>query len=421
MWQMLKDTFSEWTEDKVPRLSAALAFYTMLSLAPLLIILAKIISFVMNVVANKKGGQDVVTNYITSVSSPQTAEAITQIFKQDAAQPSRGMLASIISLIILLISASGVFGELQTSMNEIFDVKPRPNRGIMATIKDRFFSMTLVLGVAFLLLVSLIVSTVLSSVSHKLMPSQSIIWQIVNFLVSISIITVLFALIFKYLPDVNVAWKPVWVGAITTGILFTIGKWGLGLYLSKASTVSAYGAMGSLVALLLWVYYSSQIVFFGAEQTQVYAKSIGVEITPSRSAIPIEESDDKEKGKGKGEGATEQPWYPAVPARRELAVAPSYAAASGSNGGGGAGSKLLMLAAGVAVGKFILGGGGGKGGKKVKVAAMVEPGFVTRRKHYENKEYVLRFRAPKFVARAADSVQRGYERVKNRISEYIEK
>jgi len=385
MWQMLKDTFSEWTQDKVPRLSAALAFYTMLSLAPLLIILAKIISFVMNVVANKQGGQDVVTNYITSVSSPQTAEAIGQIFKQDAAQPSRGMVASIISLVILLISASGVFGELQTSMNEIFDVKPRPNRGFMATIKDRFFSMTLVLGVAFLLLVSLIVSTVLSSVGHKLMPSQSIIWQIVNFVVSIAIITVLFALIFKYLPDVKVAWKPVWVGAIVTAILFTIGKWGLGLYLGKASTVSAYGMMGSLVALLLWVYYSSQIVFFGAELTQVYARSVGEEITPSRNAIPIEESDDKEKGKGKGkaEAGGEQQWYPAVPVRRELAIGPEYATAGEQNGGGGgAGSKLLLLAAGVAVGKFLLGGGGGKGGRKVKVGAIVEPGYVTRRKHY---------------------------------------
>jgi hypothetical protein len=308
-------------------------------------------------------------------------------------------------------------------MNEIFDVKPRPNRGFMATIKDRFFSMTLVLGVAFLLLVSLIVSTVLSSISHKLMPSQSIIWQIVNFVVSIAIITTLFALIFKYLPDVNVAWKPVWVGAIATGILFTIGKWGLGLYLGKASTVSAYGAMGSLVALLLWVYYSSQIVFFGAELTQVYAKSIGEEITPKRNAIPIEESDDKDKGRGKGksEAEAEEPWYPAVPARRELAVAPSYATASSSDGGGNAGSKLLMLAAGVAVGKFLLGGGGGKGGKKLAVGTLVEPGYVTRRKHFENKEYVLRFRPPKLFARAADSVQRGYKTVKNRISEYIEK
>jgi len=214
--------------------------------------------------------------------------------------------------------------------------------------------------------------------------------------------------------------QPVWVGAITTGILFTIGKWGLGLYLGKASTVSAYGMMGSLVALLLWVYYSSQIVFFGAELTQVYAKSIGVEITPSRNAIPIEESDDKQKGKGKAEAETEQPWYPAVPARRELAVAPAYAAASAGNGGGG-GSKLLMLAAGLAVGKFLLGGGGSKGGKKLAVATLVEPGYVTRRKHYENKEYVLKFRPPKFVARAADTVQRGYKTVKNRISEYIEK
>ncbi len=417
MLQTIKESGREFSEDKVPRLSAALAFYTMLSLAPLLIILLKIVSFFMR---NKDGAQKAVTGYVTSVSSPQTAEAIAEIFKQDAAQPSRGTLATIVSLIILLLSASGVFGELQTSMNEIFDVKPRPNRGIMGMIKDRFFSMTLVLGVAFLLLVSLVVSAVLAGISHKLMPGASFLWQAVTFIVDIAIITTLIALIFKYLPDVRVAWKPVWVGAAITAVLFTIGKFGLGWYLGKGSTVSAYGAMGSLVALLLWVYYSSMIVFFGAELTQVYARQHGFEIIPKANAMPMDEEAGKTAADAKGE-LKEEPWYPAVPVRRELAVAPSYATASGNGGGGGGtGSKILMLAAGVAVGKFLL-GGGSKSGKKLAIGRIVEPGYVTRRHLYENKEYVLRVKPPLFLRRAADAVHRGYEKAKNRISEFVER
>jgi hypothetical protein len=303
-------------------------------------------------------------------------------------------------------------------MNEVWELQPRPDRGFMATIKDRFFSMTLVIGTAFLLLVSLVVSTVLSTMSKHLMPSQSFIWQAINFLVSLGVITCLFALIFKYLPDAVVRWKYVWIGAVVTGVLFTIGKWGLGIYLTKGTTASVFGAMGSLVALLIWVYYSSQIFFFGGELIQVYAAREGHPIRPDEKAMLINEA---KAAEAKGEEKPQETWYPAVPARRELAVAPAYASASTGNGGGGAGSKLLMLAAGVAVGKFLLGGGENKGGKKIAVGTIVEPGFVTRRKHFENKEYVLRFRPPKFVARAADQVQRGYKTVKNRISEYIEK
>jgi len=412
MWQTIKDTFKEWTEDKVPRLSAALAFYTMLSLAPLLIIIFKVVSFFMR----GKNTTQQIEGYLSSVSSPQAADTFKQILEKGQ-QPNTGLIATLVSLVILLLSASGVFGELQTSMNEVWEIAPRPNRGIMATIKDRFFSMTLVLGVAFLLLVSLVISAVLTSVGHKMMPATSVISKILEIVVSIGVITCLFALIFKYLPDAVVRWKYVWIGAVVTSVLFTIGKWGLGIYLSKGTTASVFGAMGSLVALLIWVYYSSQIFFFGAELIQVYAAREGHPIRPNERAMHIDEAKSAE---GKTQEKPQETWYPAVPARRELAVAPNYATASTGNGGGGAGSKLLMLAAGVAVGKFLL-GSSDKGGKKVKVAAMVEPGFVTRRKHFENREYVLRFRPPKLVARAADKVQRGYKEMRHRISEYIEK
>jgi membrane protein len=413
MWETIKETFHEWTEDKVPRLSAALAFYTMLSIAPLLIIITKILA----VFLDKKGLNDKVEGYLTNVSSPEAAKTFHEILSQGG-QQGQGAVATAISIVILLFSASGVFGELQTSMNEVWEITPRPNRGILATIKERFFSMTLVLGVAFLLLVSLVVSSVLSGLSHTMMPSTSIISKIVEFVVSIGVITCLFALLYKYLPDAEVQWKYVWIGAVVSSVLFTIGKWGLGIYFAKGSTASAFGAMGSLVALLIWVYYSSQIFFFGAELIQVYAQREGHPIRPNENAMRLEEAG-AAQGKDKPQ-KPEETWYPAVPARRELAVAPAYATASNGNGGGGTGSKLIMLAAGLAVGKFILGGGGGKGGKKLAVGTLVEPGYVTRRKHYENKEYVLRFRPPRLVARAAEGVQRGYERVKNRISEYIE-
>src|ERR1041385_2084470 len=152
MWQTLKDTFHDWTEDKVPRLSAALAFYTMLSLAPLLIIIFKVVSFFMR----GKNTTQQIESYLSGISSPQAAATFKEILEKGQ-QPHTGVLATIVSLVILLLSASGVFGELQTSMNEVWEIAPRPNRGIMATIKERFFSMTLVLGVAFLLLVSLVV------------------------------------------------------------------------------------------------------------------------------------------------------------------------------------------------------------------------------------------------------------------------
>jgi len=350
------------------------------------------------------------------MSSPQTAETINQIFQKQSEQPQTGNLATLISLVILVVSASGVFGELQTSMNEVWELQPRPDRGFLATIKDRFFSMTLVLGTAFLLLVSLIISAVITGLNNKFMPGQNIIFQAINLIVSLAIISVLFTLIFKYLSDAVVDWKYVWIGGVATGVLFTIGKWLLGIYLTKATTASIFGAMGSLVALLIWVYYSSQIFFFGGELIQVYAARQGHPIRPDEKAMRLDEGAKSAGTKGKREAE----WYPAVPVRRELAMAPPAMAVSRGNGGGGAGLKILMLAAGVAVGKFLL-GSGGQGGKKFNAAALVEPGFVTRRKHFENKEYVLRFRPPRFVARAANQVQRTYKKVKNRISEYIEK
>jgi membrane protein len=210
---------------------------------------------------------------------------------QSAHSPAAGALSTIVGVVTLFFGASGVFGELQSSLNTIWEVKPKPGRGIMGEIKARFISFTMVLGVAFLLLVSLVLSAILSNIGSTfsdLLPGGEALWQAVNFVFSLAVITLLFALIFKYIPDAKVEWKDVWLGALVTAVLFTIGKFLLALYLGKAAVGSAYGAAGSLIALVVWVYYAAQILFMGAEFTQTQARRRGHEIKPSESAVRIE-------------------------------------------------------------------------------------------------------------------------------------
>jgi membrane protein len=288
---IIKQAGADWVEDKSTKLAAALAFYTMLSIAPLLIITIKIISRFLD----EKMTEQQITWYIQSNMGQKAAEALTPVIQQ-AKEPGGGLIATTVSVIILILSASGVFGELQDSLNTIWEVKPRPDRGIMATIKDRFFSFTLVLGVAFLMLVSLVVSTVIAGLAKHLGGSQSFFWEAVHFVISLVVVTGLFALILRYLPDVRTPWKPVLVGAAATAVLFTIGKFLLGWYLGRPATTSVWGALGSLVAMLLWVYYSAQILFFGAEFTQAYAKAIGCDMVPERNAVQITEEDRAQRG-----------------------------------------------------------------------------------------------------------------------------
>jgi membrane protein len=232
----------------------------------------------------------------------QAAKAVQSIAASSANNEKAGIIGSIVGIAVGLFGASGVFGELQLVLNTIWGVKPKPGRGVKGFIQDRFFSFTMVLGVAFLLLVSLVLSSVLSGVGHFLagaLPGGETLWQVVNALISFGIITLLFALIFKVVPDVEVRWKDVSVGAAVTALLFTIGKTLLGLYLGKSSVTSSYGAAGSLVALVVWVFYSAQILFLGAEFTQVYATRYGGHIRPSKNAIPVKEGvvDEEKKAK----------------------------------------------------------------------------------------------------------------------------
>jgi membrane protein len=271
---LVTETFKDWSEDKAGRLAAALAYYTIFSLPPLLLILLAILGrFFENAEAR-------VTAQISSFVGSTGGEAIAAIL-ENADDPAESLIASLIGFVILLFGASGVFGQLQEAMNAIWEVPPQPKGGILELIKDRFFSFTMVFGVGFLLLVSLVISAALTSLNdfvNNIMPSLLLLAQILNVVISIGVITVLFALIFKVIPDVAVAWRDVWIGAFVTAVLFTAGKWGISFYLSKSAPASSYGAAGSLIVILLWIYYSAQILFLGAEFTQVYANHFGSKI-----------------------------------------------------------------------------------------------------------------------------------------------
>jgi len=279
---LLKEAVADWSQDHAPRLGAALAYYTVFSIVPLLIIIIAVIGLVFG----QEAAQSAIMQQIAGLVGEQSAEAIKDMI-QRAEQPSTGLLSTVIAIGTLLIGASAFFGELQAALNTVWGVEPKEGRGLWGFIKSRFLSMATVLGTAFLLLVSLVLSTALSALGKwfgGVLPLPEFVLQTVNILLSFAVITGLFALIFKVLPDARIAWKDVWVGAALTSALFTIGKFAIGLYLGKSNVGSAYGAAGSLVILLVWVYYSAQILLYGAEFTQVYANRRGQRIVPSQDA-----------------------------------------------------------------------------------------------------------------------------------------
>lgn len=283
IWETVKETGRDWSEDNASRLAASLAYYALLSLAPLLVIAVAIAGFFFGTdaargkVAAELGG-------IVGHDAAQSIQAVVS----SAESPVKGVFSTTVGVVTLLFGASGVFRELQASLNTVWEVKPKPGLGLWAEVKGRLFSFTVVLSVAFLLLISLIVSSLLSAMGTfvaELLPGGEALWQVINLVASGAIVALLFAMIFKYVPDAEIKWRDVWLGAIVTAFLFTIGKFGLGLYLGKAAVGSAYGAAGSIIALVVWVYYATQIFFLGAEFTQVQARRNGREIRPSKGAI----------------------------------------------------------------------------------------------------------------------------------------
>lgn len=281
-WGLLKDTFSKWSTDKAPRLGAALSYYTVFSMVPLLVLTIAIAGLAFG----QEAAQQSMMAQIESLVGPQSAAAIQQML-EIAQKPSSGIFASMIALGTLLLGASGVFAQLQDALNAVWSVEPQAGRGIWGTIKDRFFSFMAVLGTGFLLLVSLALSAALAAIGKLFqgwLPGHEAVLHLANFVISFGVITLLFAMMFKLLPDAQVAWRDVWIGAGLTSLLFTIGKFLIGMYLGKVDVGSAYGAAGSLVILLVWVYYSSQILLFGAELTAIYANRYGSRIVAGEKA-----------------------------------------------------------------------------------------------------------------------------------------
>jgi membrane protein len=218
---------------------------------------------------------------------------------ENANKGGANIIATVIGIATLILGASGVFGQLKDALNTIWEVKPKPNLGFMQTIKERFFSFTMVLGTGFLLMVSLVISAavaVFNEFLRSFLPGGDIVGQVVSFIVSLGVITLMFALLFKYLPDVKIAWSDVWIGALVTALLFTVGQFALSLYLGSGSVGTAFGAAGSLVVVLVWIYYSAQILFFGAEFTQVYTNRYGSRVRPEPTAEFVTEEARAQQG-----------------------------------------------------------------------------------------------------------------------------
>jgi membrane protein len=288
-FSLLKTTVFEWLDDQAPMLGAALAYYTVFSLAPLLIITIAMAGLIFGAEA----AQGQIFDQLRGLLGDASGKAMEDIVQSASAEPKAGVVATVIGFVTLLFGASGVFGQLQASLNIIWGVQPKPGRGILGIIRDRILSFGFILVVGFLLLVSLLLTAAIAFVGKQfgaMVPGTEVLIQLLNSVLSLAVITLLFGMMFKILPDANIAWRDVWIGAFLTALLFTLGKFALGFYLGRSGVASSYGAAGSLIVLLLWVYYSSQIVFFGAEFTQVYANRFGSHVTPSNNAIAVSKS-----------------------------------------------------------------------------------------------------------------------------------
>lgn len=281
---MLSDTFSSWIEDNTLRLSAALAYYTIFALAPLLVIAIGI----AGVVFGQEAARGHIVAQIRGLVGEQNAQAI-QIIIENAGKSGGGPFATAIGIGALAIGATGIFGQLQDALNTIWDVRPRPGRGIIGIIHDRIFSFLLVLGLGFLLLVSLVASTVLATLNdhfETLLRNYALL-QTANSFISFLAITFVFAVVFKIVPDIDIPWRDACIGAIATSLLFNIGRFLVSLYLGYSSIASVYGVAGSLMVLLLWIFYSANILLFGAEFTRAYADAMGSRVVPKRGAVRI--------------------------------------------------------------------------------------------------------------------------------------
>lgn len=286
-WATLRQAYADFQQDRASTFGAALAYYTMFSLAPILVVAIG----VAGVVFGSDAARAQATGQIAMLVGADGARAV-DLLLANASRPGHGVVAIVTGSVALLLGASGVVLQLEAALNRIWEVRRRP-AGWKGTVLQRLSSFGLVLGVGFLLLVSLLVSAALSGLEAFLgnvLPGAAWLWQALNAVVSLGVVTLLFAMIFRFVPAVRIGWRDVWIGAGLTAALFTVGKFLIGIYLGRSGVTSAYGAAGSIVLLMVWVYYSAQILLFGAEVTQVIARRAGRRIEPDAHAIRVPEA-----------------------------------------------------------------------------------------------------------------------------------
>ena len=292
LWKIIKDSANAFIDDKLMKLSAALSFYTVFSMGPLLLIIITMCSIVFG----RAAVEGRVYGQLEGFIGHDTAIQLQSII-QHAAITGKSTLATIIGIAFLVIGASSIFAEMQDSINMIWGLKTKPKSGMAAFIKNRLLSFSLIVSLGFLLLVSLGFSALVEAFGHYLQARFSqlsvMLIYIINLVITAGITTFIFAVIFKVLPDAEIKWKDVIVGAITTTILFLLGKFGISFYISKSNVGTTYGAAGSLIVLILWVYYSAMILYFGAEFTKYYAVQLADEIRPNEYAVAVRQVEEE--------------------------------------------------------------------------------------------------------------------------------
>jgi membrane protein len=310
-WTLLKGSASAWSNDKAPSRGAALSYYTIFAMPPLFMIAI----FMASLLFDPTSVRTQMFSEVGGLIGKKSAEAIEAAMSAQY-ETNKGLFASAIAIVTLLVTTTGLFIELQDALNSIWGVEAKPGQGLKGFVRNRLLSFAMVVGIGFLLLVSLLVSAALAALSkymNELFPGVGILSIVISDLVSFGVVAVLFALIFKVLPDVKIAWRDVWIGAVVTSVLFTAGKFLLGWYLGRSTTITAYGAAGSLVLILLWVYYSAQILFFGAEITKVYANRFGAHLRPASYARWVS---DRQPGAAKSNAAQLNPNSESKPPRQ---------------------------------------------------------------------------------------------------------
>jgi membrane protein len=283
-WLLARDAGVEWYEDHAPRLGAALSYYTIFALAPVLLVAISVAGLAFG----EEAARGQILEELRSMFGDETAVMVQQMLAKSSHRSS-GLLGTVIGIGTLLIGATALLVELEAALDEVWKVKPKPGRGVLGALKDRLLSLGLILSLGFLLIVSLVASALLSVLGETLerysFPGAGLAGQVLNNGVTFLVIAAAFALMFKYLPNIRIAWRDAWFGGLVTSALFHVGKIGIGIYLGRATVSSTFGAAGSLAVLLVWIYYSAQMVLYGAEITRLYAERYGRGNAPDSDAV----------------------------------------------------------------------------------------------------------------------------------------